>query len=97
MSWTPELYIGSMRPWPDAVRVVRSQTDESMLYAPERTCKVVSQPQDMWECECEKAWWHGGAPNYCPNCGRNVIVTNADCEYSANSIEGISNPDHLVS
>ena len=36
------------------------------------TCKVVSKPCDMWECECGKAWWHGGAPNYCPNCGRRV-------------------------
>ena len=36
------------------------------------TCKVVSKPCDMWECECGKAWWHGGAPNYCPSCGREV-------------------------
>lgn len=36
------------------------------------TCKVVSKPCDMWECECGKAWWHGGAPNYCPSCGRRV-------------------------
>lgn len=37
------------------------------------TCKVVSKPCDMWECsECGKAWWHGGTPNYCPNCGRRV-------------------------
>ena len=35
-----------------------------------RTCKVVSKPCDMWECECGKVWWHGGAPNYCPSCGR---------------------------
>ena len=37
------------------------------------SCKVVSKPCDMWECECGKAWWHGGAPNYCPNCGRKVV------------------------
>lgn len=37
------------------------------------TCKVVSKPCDMWECECGKAWWHGGAPNFCPHCGRRVI------------------------
>lgn len=36
------------------------------------TCKVVSKPCDMWECECGKAWWHGGEPNFCPNCGRKV-------------------------
>lgn len=37
------------------------------------TCKVVSKPSDMWECECGKAWWHGGEPNFCPNCGRSVV------------------------
>lgn len=36
------------------------------------TCKVVSKPCDMWECECGKAWWHGGAPSYCQSCGRRV-------------------------
>lgn len=36
------------------------------------TCKVVSKPCDMWECECGKAWWQSGAPNYCPSCGRRV-------------------------
>lgn len=39
------------------------------------TCKVVSKPCDMWECECGKAWWHGGAPNFCPSCGREVVVS----------------------
>lgn len=38
------------------------------------TCKVVSKPSDMWECECGKAWWHGGEPNFCPNCGREVTL-----------------------
>ena len=37
------------------------------------TCRVVSKPSDMWECECGKAWWHGGEPNFCPNCGREVV------------------------
>lgn len=32
MSWTPDLYIGELRPWPDAVRVVRGDTDDAMLY-----------------------------------------------------------------
>lgn len=35
MSWSPELFIGGMRPWPDAVHVVRSQTDEMRRYVPE--------------------------------------------------------------
>ena len=37
------------------------------------TCEVVSKPCDMWECECGKAWWQSGAPNFCPNCGREVV------------------------
>ena len=32
MSWTPELYIGELRPWPDAVQVVRDRSGEVMLY-----------------------------------------------------------------
>ena len=32
MSWTPDLHIGELRPWPDAVRVVRGNTGETMLY-----------------------------------------------------------------
>lgn len=36
-------------------------------------CEVVSRPCDMWECECGKAWWHGGMPNFCPNCGAKVV------------------------
>lgn len=39
----------------------------------ERTCKVVSKPCDMWECECGMSWWHAGTPNYCPSCGRRVV------------------------
>ena len=32
MSWTTDLYIGELRPWPSAVLVVRGNTDETMLY-----------------------------------------------------------------
>lgn len=32
MSWTPDLYIGELRPWPDAVLVRRGDTDETMQY-----------------------------------------------------------------
>ena len=32
MSWTPDLIIGELRPWPDAIRAVRGRTDETMLY-----------------------------------------------------------------
>ena len=36
MSWSPELYIGEFRPWPDSVHVVRGKTEETMRYFPER-------------------------------------------------------------
>lgn len=32
MSWTPDLIIGELRPWPDAVLVRRGDTDDAMLY-----------------------------------------------------------------
>ena len=38
MSWTPEVYIGEMRPWPESVRVVRGNSGEVMRYdRPERS------------------------------------------------------------
>ena len=36
MSWSPDLYIGELRPWPDSVHVVRGNTDETRRYFPER-------------------------------------------------------------
>jgi len=32
MSWTPEVHIGEMRPWPESVRVVRGNSGEAMRY-----------------------------------------------------------------
>ncbi len=32
MSWTPEVHIGELRPWPDSVLVVRGNSGETMLY-----------------------------------------------------------------
>lgn len=32
MSWTADIIIGELRPWPDAVQVVRGDTDETMRY-----------------------------------------------------------------
>lgn len=55
----------------DAVFLTPAQAIDATLGR--GTCKVVSKPFDMWECECGKAWWHGGAPNYCPNCGRKEV------------------------
>ena len=58
MSWSPELYIGSMRPWPDSVQVIRSQTDESRWYVLEEVCvphgewERISQTQEAREMHC---------------------------------------------
>lgn len=75
MSWYPM----GIPPWPFSFTVLpehvtfeNDKTGETVEYTQRGTCKVVSKPCDMWECECGKAWWHGGAPNYCPNCGRKV-------------------------
>lgn len=35
MSWSPDLFIGEFRPWPDTVHVVRGRTDETRRYVPE--------------------------------------------------------------
>lgn len=36
MSWSPDLYIGELRPWPDSVHVVRGNSGEARRYTPER-------------------------------------------------------------
>ena|GEM_PF-6949227 len=35
MSWSPDLFIGELRPWPDMVHVVRGKTEETRRYVPE--------------------------------------------------------------
>ena len=35
MSWSPDLFIGEFRPWPDTVHVVRGKTEETRRYVPE--------------------------------------------------------------
>ena len=35
MSWSPDVFIGELRPWPDTVHVVRGKTDETRRYMPE--------------------------------------------------------------
>lgn len=59
MSWSPELYIGSLRPWPNAVVVMRGISGEMQRYVPERVCvphgewKRISQTQEVRRMVCD--------------------------------------------
>lgn len=80
MSWTPDLYIGELRPWPDAVQVVRGNTDETRLYVPEKACQY--EEKDGWfVCSnCGRSTWAFkgkgdplSPPRFCPDCGAKVV------------------------
>ena len=65
MTWSPELYIDSTRPWPDSVQVIRSQTGESRRYVLEEVCvphgewERISQTQEAREMHCICGHWLG--------------------------------------
>ena len=74
MSWAPEIHIGEMRPWPDAVLVVRGETDEACRYVPCRTAIRISVPRQShvalghYECgECHGTV--GASDAFCKHCG----------------------------
>lgn len=73
MSWSPELFIGELRPWPDSVHVVRGKTDEIRRYVPERTChEVWNAKEQVHELSCcgRDAWLSG--VYFCPMCGARI-------------------------
>lgn len=43
MSWSPELFIGELRPFPDTVHVVKGKTDEMKRYVPEERIEQLEQ------------------------------------------------------
>lgn len=47
MSWTAEIHMGELRPWPDVVRVVRGNTDETKAYTPAATAKCSWQDETL--------------------------------------------------
>ena len=66
MSWSIEERIGELRPWPDAVRVVRGKTDETRRYVPEDLTSrenaelrelVETLLPDAMENVCSKSYW----------------------------------------
>jgi len=78
MSWSPDLFIGEFRPWPDTVHVVRGKTDETRRYVPHRTTTRHGKWRTKYGrsvpcCECcgygigDERW------NYCPSCGAEVV------------------------
>ena len=80
MSWTPDLIIGELRPWPDAVRVIRGETDEAKRYVPEKKCRY--ELRDGWfVCSScgRRTWAFEGKgdplspPRFCPDCGAKVV------------------------
>lgn len=87
MTWRAEVYIGEMRPWPDAVDVVRGRTGEAAEYVPGRTCHVeafddgmdealdggiTSYSPPMWYLSCSHTSEGMERPSYCPDCGARV-------------------------
>lgn len=71
MSWSPDLIIGELRPWPDSVVVTRGSRLDSRIYVPQealtakelRECHVMAENAKLREL-CVKAleWlrWAGG-------------------------------------
>jgi uncharacterized OB-fold protein len=75
MSWSPDLYIGEFRPWPDSVHVVRGRTDEQRRYFPRETAKRVTVTVDergtIGHTECSECGVLVGMDDrYCRHCGK---------------------------
>jgi hypothetical protein len=70
MSWTAEIYIGEMRPWPGSVSVRRG--GEERTYVPERTCHVVRYPLGIHD------------DSYAEICSECRVVIEPDVYYCAN-------------
>lgn len=49
MSWYPDLHIGELRPWPDAVYVWRGKTGESQRYLPDDFCALARENNELRE------------------------------------------------
>jgi len=77
MSWSPDLYIGEFRPWPDSVHVVRGRTDEQRRYFPRTTAKRVTVTMDergtIGHTKCSECGATVGmADRYCRMCGKEL-------------------------
>ena len=79
MGWSPELTIGKLRPWPDAVHVVRESTGEMHRYVQELTChpqiEYLDDHSDLYVTVCSSCLTGVDFDDcyYCPNCGARVV------------------------
>ncbi len=82
MSWSTEVRIGELRPWPDAVRVVRGKTEETRRYVPERTAyRHVKSNGEYGSCKCSTcdADIHANDA-FCRMCGAQLTHTEYEME-----------------
>ena len=77
MSWSPDLYTGEMRPWPESVTVRRGQ--ESKTYVPDKVAHKVTHTEDGIVGRCT-----------CDSCGRTVRRAFATCPWCGAKFEGVS-------
>lgn len=75
MSWTADIYIGEMRPWPDALYAVRDLSGERRLYVPERTChEIEDEDTGFIICsECGAVHDEDYTSYHCWCCGAKVV------------------------
>lgn len=99
MSWSPDLFIGELRPWPDTVHVVRGKTDETRRYVPEdalvhmelHECPACANVADLQDAMDENAklrelvsdMWDGYNDPRCEECHLKDTPTCADCPICA--------------
>ena len=70
MSWSTDLHIGELRPWPDSVHVVRDNTEETRSYFPERTATRIVRTYDGLTGICK-----------CSSCDRTISVYDKFCKH----------------
>lgn len=80
MSWSPDLYIGELRPWPDTVHVVRDKTEEARSYVPERKAiRKVRTYGAIGRCNCSACNWAiEQYDRFCRRCGAELVGTERE-------------------
>lgn len=76
MSWSPDLYTGEMRPWPESVMVRRG--NESKKYVPDKVAHKVTHTEDGIVGCCT-----------CDSCGKTVHRAFASCPWCGARFEEV--------